>query len=60
MFLTNVLYADLRVLSEFQQIESFSAFNSIYNHTGIFGIHATTVRYSILDMDPHMVIYMSL
>nr|CAD1824170.1 unnamed protein product [Ananas comosus var. bracteatus] len=33
---------DLRILNEFQQIESFSAFNSIYNHTGIFGIHATT------------------
>ncbi|OAY82149.1 Mitochondrial-processing peptidase subunit alpha [Ananas comosus] len=32
----------LRILNEFQQIESFSAFNSIYNHTGIFGIHATT------------------
>ncbi|KAJ8479633.1 hypothetical protein OPV22_023360 [Ensete ventricosum] len=32
----------LRVLSQFQQIESFSSFNSIYNHTGIFGIHATT------------------
>ncbi|RRT71458.1 hypothetical protein B296_00035532 [Ensete ventricosum] len=33
----------LRVLSQFQQIESFSSFNSIYNHTGIFGIHATTL-----------------
>ncbi|CAD5188342.1 unnamed protein product [Musa acuminata subsp. malaccensis] len=32
----------LHVLNQFQQIESFSAFNSIYNHTGIFGIHATT------------------
>ncbi|KAJ0964741.1 hypothetical protein J5N97_025879 [Dioscorea zingiberensis] len=31
-----------RVLNEFQQIESFSAFNSVYNNTGIFGIHATT------------------
>ncbi|KAL0905911.1 hypothetical protein M5K25_024360 [Dendrobium thyrsiflorum] len=30
------------VLNEFQQIQSFSAFNSIYNSTGIFGIHATT------------------
>lgn len=30
------------VLNEFQQIQSFSAFNSIYNNTGIFGIHATT------------------
>ncbi|XP_043726134.1 mitochondrial-processing peptidase subunit alpha-like [Telopea speciosissima] len=32
----------LRVLNEYQQVESFSAFNSIYNDTGIFGIHATT------------------
>ncbi|KAJ8638620.1 hypothetical protein MRB53_012887 [Persea americana] len=32
----------LRVLNEFQQIQSFSAFSSIYNDTGIFGIHATT------------------
>ncbi|KAM0933615.1 putative quinol--cytochrome-c reductase, Mitochondrial processing peptidase [Dioscorea sansibarensis] len=31
-----------RVLNEFQQVESYSAFNSIYNNTGIFGIHATT------------------
>ncbi|XP_008795498.2 mitochondrial-processing peptidase subunit alpha-like isoform X2 [Phoenix dactylifera] len=32
----------LRILNEFQQIQSFSAFNSVYNNTGIFGIHATT------------------
>ncbi|XP_068647177.1 mitochondrial-processing peptidase subunit alpha-like [Aristolochia californica] len=32
----------LRVLNEFQEVQSFSAFNSIYNTTGIFGIHATT------------------
>uniref|UniRef100_A0A1D1ZBE4 Mitochondrial-processing peptidase subunit alpha n=1 Tax=Anthurium amnicola TaxID=1678845 RepID=A0A1D1ZBE4_9ARAE len=32
----------LRVLNEFQQVQSFSAFNSIYNNTGIFAIHATT------------------
>ncbi|XP_052182960.1 mitochondrial-processing peptidase subunit alpha-like [Diospyros lotus] len=32
----------LRVLNEYPQIQSFSAFNSIYNHTGIFGIQATT------------------
>ncbi|PKA59024.1 Mitochondrial-processing peptidase subunit alpha [Apostasia shenzhenica] len=31
-----------RVLNEFQEVQSFSAFNSIYNNTGIFGIHATT------------------
>ncbi|KAL0315717.1 UNVERIFIED_CONTAM: Mitochondrial-processing peptidase subunit alpha [Sesamum radiatum] len=34
----------LRVLNEHPQIQSFSAFNSIYNHTGLFGIQATTVR----------------
>ncbi|KAG6533314.1 mitochondrial-processing peptidase subunit alpha-like [Zingiber officinale] len=32
----------LRILNEFQQIQSFTAFNSIYNDTGVFGIHATT------------------
>ncbi|KAF6133986.1 hypothetical protein GIB67_040750 [Kingdonia uniflora] len=32
----------LRVLNEYNQIHSFSAFNSIYNNTGLFGIHATT------------------
>ncbi|MQL80448.1 hypothetical protein Taro_012909 [Colocasia esculenta] len=32
----------LRILNEFQQVQSFSAFNSIYNNSGIFGIHATT------------------
>ncbi|KAF8407118.1 hypothetical protein HHK36_006243 [Tetracentron sinense] len=32
----------LRVLNEYQQIQSFSAFSSIYNYTGIFGIQATT------------------
>ncbi|XP_059634875.1 mitochondrial-processing peptidase subunit alpha-like [Cornus florida] len=32
----------LRVLNEYPQILSFSAFNSIYNNTGIFGIQATT------------------
>ncbi|WOL08198.1 mitochondrial-processing peptidase subunit alpha [Canna indica] len=37
----------LNVLNNFQQIESFSAFNSIYNHTSIFGIHATTGLESI-------------
>lgn len=31
----------LRVLNEFHQIQSFSAFNSLYNNTGVFGIHAT-------------------
>ncbi|KAL2928956.1 Mitochondrial-processing peptidase subunit alpha [Bienertia sinuspersici] len=32
----------LNVLNEHPQIQSFSAFNSIYNNTGIFGIQATT------------------
>ncbi|XP_051131427.1 mitochondrial-processing peptidase subunit alpha-like [Andrographis paniculata] len=32
----------LRVLNEYPQIQSFSAFSSIYNHTGLFGIQATT------------------
>ncbi|CAI9766032.1 unnamed protein product [Fraxinus pennsylvanica] len=32
----------LRVLNEYPQIQSFSAFNSIYNNTGLFGIQATT------------------
>ncbi|KAJ1385990.1 Profilin [Sesbania bispinosa] len=32
----------LRVLNEYQQIQSFSAFNSIFNNTGLFGICAST------------------
>ncbi|XP_047045349.1 mitochondrial-processing peptidase subunit alpha-like [Lolium rigidum] len=32
----------LRVLNHYEQIESFSAFNSIYNNSGLFGIHAAT------------------
>ncbi|KAL2479938.1 putative mitochondrial-processing peptidase subunit alpha-1 [Abeliophyllum distichum] len=32
----------LRVLNEHPQIQSFSAFTSIYNHTGLFGIQAST------------------
>ncbi|XP_031267725.1 mitochondrial-processing peptidase subunit alpha-like [Pistacia vera] len=32
----------LRVLNEYQQIHSFSAFNSIFNNTGLFGIYAST------------------
>ncbi|KMT03240.1 hypothetical protein BVRB_8g197860 [Beta vulgaris subsp. vulgaris] len=32
----------LNVLNEYPQIHSFSAFNSIYNTTGLFGIQATT------------------
>ncbi|KAK4758876.1 hypothetical protein SAY87_020177 [Trapa incisa] len=32
----------LRVLNEYPQVQSFSAFSNIYNNTGLFGIHATT------------------
>lgn len=32
----------LRVLNGHPEIQSFSAFNSIYNNTGLFGIQATT------------------
>ncbi|KAK1667191.1 hypothetical protein QYE76_055350 [Lolium multiflorum] len=32
----------LRILNHYHQIESFSAFNSIYNHSGLFGILVTT------------------
>ncbi|CAK9148557.1 unnamed protein product [Ilex paraguariensis] len=32
----------LRVLNEYPQVQSFSAFSSIYNGTGLFGIQATT------------------
>ncbi|RDX84491.1 Mitochondrial-processing peptidase subunit alpha, partial [Mucuna pruriens] len=32
----------LRVLNEYQQLQSFSAFNSIFNNTGLFGIYANT------------------
>ncbi|KAF5743019.1 mitochondrial-processing peptidase subunit alpha [Tripterygium wilfordii] len=31
-----------RVLNRFPEVESFSAFSNIYNHSGIFGIQATT------------------
>jgi len=36
---------DLRVLTNFQQPESFSAFNSVYNNSGLFGIYAVTVSF---------------
>lgn len=32
----------LRVLNEYPQVQSFSAFNNVYNHTGLFGIQGTT------------------
>ncbi|KAJ8766713.1 hypothetical protein K2173_005324 [Erythroxylum novogranatense] len=35
----------LRVLNEYPQIESFIAFNEIYNHTSIFGIQGSTGSY---------------
>ncbi|KAH9762706.1 mitochondrial processing peptidase [Citrus sinensis] len=31
-----------RVLNEFPQVQSFSAFSNIYNHSGMFGIQGTT------------------
>ncbi|XP_020588140.1 mitochondrial-processing peptidase subunit alpha-like [Phalaenopsis equestris] len=48
------------VLNEFQQIQSFSAFNSIYNNSGIFGIHATTVDWRhayYMELLPYMEMY---
>ncbi|PON81089.1 Coenzyme PQQ biosynthesis protein [Trema orientale] len=35
----------LRVLNEYQHIQSFSAFNSIFNNSGLFGIYASTGSY---------------
>nr|XP_043623467.1 mitochondrial-processing peptidase subunit alpha-like [Erigeron canadensis] len=32
----------LRVLNQYPEIQSFSAFNAIYNHSALFGIQATT------------------
>jgi processing peptidase subunit alpha len=32
----------LQVLNRWEQVQSFTAFNSIYNDTGLFGIHATS------------------
>ncbi|XP_050234497.1 mitochondrial-processing peptidase subunit alpha [Mercurialis annua] len=32
----------LRALNEYQELHSFSAFNSIFNNTGLFGIYAST------------------
>lgn len=32
----------LRVLNEYSQIQSFSAFNSVFNDTGLFGIYGST------------------
>ncbi|WJZ96734.1 hypothetical protein VitviT2T_015387 [Vitis vinifera] len=37
----------LRVLNEYQQLQSFSAFNNIFNNTRIFGIYASTVRHPL-------------
>ncbi|ESR64590.1 hypothetical protein CICLE_v10008040mg [Citrus x clementina] len=34
-----------RVLNEFPQVQSFSAFSNIYNHSGMFGIQGTTVSH---------------
>ncbi|XP_058091118.1 mitochondrial-processing peptidase subunit alpha-like isoform X3 [Magnolia sinica] len=32
----------LRVLNKYQEVQSFSAFSSVYNDTGLFGINLTT------------------
>lgn len=32
----------LQVLNRWEQVQSFTAFNSVYNDTGLFGIHATS------------------
>lgn len=34
---------DLRILNKYEQVESFSAFNSVYNNSGLFGIYTVTV-----------------
>ncbi|BBN00700.1 mitochondrial-processing peptidase subunit alpha [Marchantia polymorpha subsp. ruderalis] len=31
-----------RVLNKYEEVQSFTAFNSVYNDTGLFGIHATS------------------
>lgn len=31
-----------RVLNKYEEVQSFTAFNSIYNDSGLFGIHATS------------------
>ncbi|KAK9102269.1 hypothetical protein Sjap_019523 [Stephania japonica] len=36
------MHSHLRVLNENPAMQSFSAFSSLYNNTGLFGIHATT------------------
>lgn len=37
----------LRVLNEYQEIESFSAFNSIFNNTRVFGIYGSTTPHFV-------------
>ncbi|KAK3028887.1 hypothetical protein RJ639_039896 [Escallonia herrerae] len=36
------MHSHLRVLNAHSRLQAFSAFNSIYNHTGFFGIYAST------------------
>ncbi|EFJ11431.1 hypothetical protein SELMODRAFT_183257 [Selaginella moellendorffii] len=40
-----------RVLNHYDKVQSFTAFNSIYNDTGIFGIHATSTS----DFVPNLI-----
>lgn len=40
-------FSDLRVLNKHQRLESFSAFNNLFNNTGVFGLYASTVRHAL-------------
>lgn len=39
-----------RVLNKYEQVQSFTAFNSIYNETGLFGIHAAAGPDSVANL----------
>ncbi|KAL0722747.1 hypothetical protein Bca4012_037346 [Brassica carinata] len=38
----------LRILNEYQQVQSCTAFSSIFNNTGLFGIYGCSVSFSML------------
>lgn len=40
--MTPICLLFLQVLNKWEQVQSFTAFSSIYNDTGLFGIHATS------------------
>lgn len=46
-----VIDADLRVLNKYQEVQSFLAFSSICNDTGLFGIHSITVSSYFIIFD---------